>query len=64
MESCSKQKSVQQMKIYFIFFKAATRCLDDSFALCVTLCLTTVKVSMTFASLRLLRATLDYGTED
>uniref|UniRef100_A0A8C7ICL8 protein O-GlcNAcase n=1 Tax=Oncorhynchus kisutch TaxID=8019 RepID=A0A8C7ICL8_ONCKI len=44
MESCSKQKSVQQMKIYFIFFKAATRCLDDSFVLCATLCLTTVNV--------------------
>ena len=34
MESCIKQKSVQQIKIYFDFrfFKVATLCLDDSVA--------------------------------
>ena len=32
MESCSNQKSVKQIKIYFMFFKVATLCLDDSFA--------------------------------
>ena len=32
MESCSNQKSVKQIKIYFILFKVATLCLDDSFA--------------------------------
>ena len=32
MESCSNQKSVKQIKIYFRFFKGATLCLDDSFA--------------------------------
>jgi hypothetical protein len=33
MESCSNQKSgSKQIKIYFRFFKVATRCLDDSFA--------------------------------
>ena len=32
MESCSNQKSVKQIKIYFRFFKVATLCLDDSFA--------------------------------
>ena len=34
MESCVNQKSVKQMKIYFIFevFQIATLCLDDSFA--------------------------------
>jgi hypothetical protein len=30
MESCSNQKSVKQIQIYFIFFKVATLCLDDS----------------------------------
>ena len=34
MESCSNQKSVKQIKIYFIFeiLQIATLCLDDSFA--------------------------------
>ena len=34
MESCSNQKSVKQIKIYFIFeiLQLATLCLDDSFA--------------------------------
>jgi glutathione peroxidase-family protein len=32
MESCSNQKSVKQIKIYFRFFNVATRCLDDRFA--------------------------------
>ena len=32
MESCSNQKRVKQIKIYFRFFKIATLCLDDSFA--------------------------------
>ena len=34
MESCSKQKSVKQFKIYFIFeiLQIATLCLDDNFA--------------------------------
>ena len=32
MESCSNQKSVKQIKIYFGFFKVATLCLDDNFA--------------------------------
>ena len=31
MESCSNQKSVKQIKIYFRFFKVDTLCLDDSF---------------------------------
>ena len=31
MESCSNQKSVKQIKIYFRFFKVATLCLEDSF---------------------------------
>ena len=30
MESCSNQKRVKQIKIYFIF-QIATLCLDDSF---------------------------------
>jgi hypothetical protein len=34
MESCRKQKSVKQIKIYFIFeiLQIATLCFDDSFA--------------------------------
>ena len=32
MESCSNQKSVKQVKIYFRFFKIAPLCLYDSFA--------------------------------
>jgi hypothetical protein len=34
MESCSNQKSVKQIQIYFIFeiLQIATLCLDDSFA--------------------------------
>ena len=32
MELCSHQKSVKQIKVYFIFFKVTTLCLDDSFA--------------------------------
>jgi hypothetical protein len=32
MESCSNQKCVTQIKIYFIFFKVATLCLYDRFA--------------------------------
>ena len=32
MESCSNQKSVQQIKMYFRFVKVTTHCLDDSFA--------------------------------
>ena len=32
MESCSNQKGVKQIKIYFRFLKIATICLDDSFA--------------------------------
>jgi hypothetical protein len=34
MESCSNQKSVHQIKIYFKFeiLQIATLCLDDSFA--------------------------------
>jgi hypothetical protein len=34
MESCSNQKSVKQIKIYFIFeiIQISTLCLDDSFA--------------------------------
>ena len=34
MESCSNQKSVKQIKIYFIFeiLQVATLCRDDSFA--------------------------------
>ena len=34
MESCSNQKSVKQIKIYFIFeiLQIATLCLDNSFA--------------------------------
>ena len=34
MESSSNQKSVEQIKIYFIFeiLQIATLCLDDSFA--------------------------------
>jgi hypothetical protein len=34
MESCSKQRSVKQIKIYFIFeiLQRAIICLDDSFA--------------------------------
>jgi hypothetical protein len=34
MESCSNQKSVQQIKIYLRFeiFQIVTLCLDDSFA--------------------------------
>ena len=32
MESCSNQKSVKQIKIYFRFFKLAPLCFDDSFA--------------------------------
>jgi hypothetical protein len=34
MESCSNQKSVKQIEIYFMFeiLQIATLCLDDSFA--------------------------------
>ena len=34
MESCSNQKSVKQIKIYFIFeiLQIATLCIDDRFA--------------------------------
>jgi hypothetical protein len=32
MESCSNQKSVKQIQIYFRFSKVAALCLDDSFA--------------------------------
>ena len=32
MEACSNQKSVKQIKIYLIFFKLATLCLDNNFA--------------------------------
>ena len=32
MESCSNQKSVEQIKIYFKFFKVANLCLHESFA--------------------------------
>ena len=31
MESCSNQKSVKQIKLYFRFLKVDTLCLDDSF---------------------------------
>ena len=31
MESCSNQKSVKQVYIYFRLFKVAILCLDDSF---------------------------------
>jgi hypothetical protein len=32
MESCSNQKHVKQIKLYFRLFNVATLCLDDSFA--------------------------------